>query len=401
MSRKNRIIIPIVIIIAGIAAAATMVFLKPKASRSRPNRQAALVEIMTAQKQSLPAKVKATGVVSAANEITLLPEVSGRIVSQSEKLVPGGRFEKGETMARIDSRNYSLAVRQAESQVKQAELEMQLEQGRQKTAKKEWEILGDERPESEAALALRKPHLEAAKEALVAAKSSLDQAKLNLSRTTLRAPFNCVVLEEGIDVGQVVGQSSVVATLAGVDRFWIASSLRVDQLGLIQIPGFNADTGSKATITQNLGNGQETVREGEVVKLAGKLDSQTRTAQVLVALDNPMEPPEGQLPILIGAYVDMEITGQDAADAFIIPRSTLVGGNSVWTVNDENRLTAVDVAVVWSDDNEAAVTGALKEGDRLVTTPPAIPVEGMPVRIQGEKTENELPDSGAEGGNES
>ncbi len=390
MIRSKNILIPIAILIAGVLIAAAMIFFKPKASSTGATRPALMVQATIAAKQTLPAVIRATGVVSAAKEITLLPEVSGRVVFLSDKLVPGGRFKKGELLARIDPRNYSLAVRQAESQVKQVELALQLEQSRQGTAKKEWELLGDDRPESEAALALRKPHLAAAKELVSAAKSFLEQAKINLSRTTLRAPFNCVVLEERIDVGQVIGANSVVATLAGSDQFRVTSSVRVDQLGLIQIPGFNAETGSAAKLIHDLGGGEKAVHEAVVMKLAGQLDPKTRTAQLLVSIDDPMDPPSGNLPILIGAYVDIEITGRDVPDVFLIQRSAVVDGSTIWVVDENNSLTSTKIEIAWGDENTVAVTDGLAEGDRIVSMPPALPIEGMPVRIQGEANETEV-----------
>jgi RND family efflux transporter MFP subunit len=387
MIRSKNILIPIAILITGVLIAAAMIFFKPKTSSTGATRPALMVQATIAAKQTLPAMIRATGVVSAAKEITLLPEVSGRVVFLSDKLVPGGRFQKGELLARIDRRNYSLAVRQAESQVKQVELALQLEQSRQGTAKKEWELLGDDRPESEAALALRKPHLAAAEELVYAANSSLEQAKINLGRTSLRAPFNCVVLDERIDVGQVIGPNSVVATLAGSDQFRVTSSVRVDQLGLINIPGFNAESGSAANVVHDLGGGEKAVREALVMKLAGRLDPKTRTAQILVSINNPMDPPDGYLPILIGAYVDIEITGRDVPDVYLLERSAVVDGSTVWIVDENNSLSSTKVEIAWSDENTVAVSEGLAEGDRIVSMPPALPIEGMPVRIMGEPEE--------------
>ena len=384
MKVSKRIALPLAILLVGILITAAMIIFKPKASRSERTRTAPTVEVMVVESATLPARVRSTGTVIASEQISLLPEVSGRIVFQSDKLVPGGRFGQGDLIARIDSRDYSLAVQQEESRVRQAELDLQLEQSRQKTAKREWELLGDQRPKSEAALALRKPHLVAAQENLKAAQGNLTRAKLNLSRTTLRAPFNCLVVNEHIDVGQVVGPTSVAATLIGTDRFWIKASVPVDRLGLLQIPGFNAETASRVRIVHDLGGGSKVERQGVMFGLAGQLDPQTRTALLLVVIDNPLDPPAGASPILNGAYVDLEFFGRDVVDAIVVPRLALVEGRKVWVVGPDHRLVSRDVEILWGEADTVAVTGGLKSGDRIVVTPLALPIEGMQVRVQGE-----------------
>jgi RND family efflux transporter MFP subunit len=384
MKKSTRIILPIVIIVAGALITAGMILLKPKASRSRPQKEAVTVKVITVESTALPARVSATGLISASEKINLLPEVSGRIVHQSDRLIPGGRFKKGELMARIDSRDYALTAKQLESQVRQAELELQLELSRQKTAKREWELLGDDRPEDQASLALRKPHLDAAKENLKAAQSNLEKARLNLGRTSLRAPFNTVIVEENIDVGQVVGPSTVAAVLIGTDQFRVTASVPVNRLGLLEIPGFNAETGSEVTIIQDLGGEEKVKREGRMIGLGGQLDPQTRTAQILVALDDPLDPPEGQAKMLSGAYVDLEIAGRELSGVILLPRIAIEDGRKVWIVDDDNKLSSREITVGWSDENQVAVTDGIAGGDRVVITTLAIPVEGMPVSIQGE-----------------
>lgn len=382
MNNRKKILLPIAIVLAGLLVSVGMVKFKPKASRSGGESRAPVVEVMTVQPATLPSVVYSTGTVTASKEVTMIPEVAGRIVYQSENLVPGGRFKKGQLIARIDSRDYSLSVKQQESQVRQAELELQLEISRQDTAKKEWELLGDDRPEGEAALALRKPHLETAKQNLEAAKSNLEKAKLSLARTSLRAPFNAVVIDEKIDVGQVVGAATAAATLIGSDRFRIKASVPVDRLGLLEVPGFNSDKGSKVEIIHDLGGGVKVVREGTLIGLAGSLDPQTRTAQLLVALDNPMDPPDGMGVIMYGAYVDLKIKGREVKNAYLLPRIALEQGRKVWLVDKNSKMISRDVQVGWGGENTVAVISGLAPGDRIVVTPLSIPMEKMKVETK-------------------
>ena len=399
MSRP-RFLLPVGIILIGALALVGMILIKPKTSRTPRPPEPIVVDVIDVALGTEPAIVRSTGTVVAAQEITLVPEVTGKIVKVSDNLIPGGRFNKGDTILRINSQDYYLALKSEESRVRQAELDLSLEAGRQEAAKVEWELLGDDRPESEAALALRKPQLEAAKVNLEAAKSSQQKAQLNLARTQLRAPFSCVVVEENVDVGQLVGPTTAVARLIGTDQFRVNASIPVDQLGLLQIPGFNAETGSPVKITQDLGGGEMIERQGRLIGLGGTLDPQTRTAQILVALDNPMDPPAGQSPIMHGAYVDIEIHGKQRPDVAIVPRKAVVDGKKVWVVDTDSKLASKTITIGWGLEDTVAVTDGLQAGDKVIVTKLALPIAGSPVKIADEQQE-ETETASPEGANES
>lgn len=389
MRKRTRILLAVGIILTGVLAIVLMNLIKPKASRTRKPQVATLVEVMDVAYETMPAVIRTTGIVGASREITLMPEVTGKIVHLSDQLIPGGRFKKGDLIVRIDPRDYQMAMKSEESRVRQAQLDLSLEKSRQKAAQIEWKLLGDERPEEESALALRKPQLEAAQVNLEAAQSNLQKARLSLSRTSLRAPFDCVVVDEMVDIGQLVSPNATVARLIGTERFRINASVPVDRLGLLQIPDFNSEAASAVKIIQDLGGGQKVVRDGKLVGLKGTLDPQTRTAQLLIALDNPMDPPKGRSPILNGAYVDLEIYGREFENVSVIPRKAIVEGKKVWIVDSENRLTSRTVSVGWGMENSIAAVGGLKQGDRVMITKLALPVEGMPVTIKGKGDKGE------------
>jgi len=313
-----------------------------------------------------------------------MPEVGGRIVNTSVKLIPGGRFSKGEVMARIDSRDYRYALEAEKARLKQAELEVQLEMGRQNTAAREWEMHGDGRPVEEAQLALRRPHLALAQQNLESAKSAVARAQLNINRTSLVAPFNAIVVEERLEVGQVVGQGSQVVSLVGTDSFWVNVSIPVSSLELIDVPGINAKEGSPVTVKHVLSASRTVIRPGRILGLGGRLDAGTRTAQLLVEVDNPLEAPSAAAdapPLLPGAYVDLQIEGRLHYGVYELPRVALVDGTRVWVVDAEDKLLSREVELAWAGEQQMHVRGGLSDGERVVITPLSLPVSGMKVQV--------------------
>jgi len=298
----------------------------------------------------------------------------------------GGRFVEGEVMARIDARDYLLAIEVEKGRVRQAELEFELEAGRGEVARREWELLGNGRPASEAPLALREPHLQTAAQNLEGARSSLKRAELALGRTTLRAPFNAIVVVERIDVGQVVGPGGPIITLYGTDRFWVQVSVPVEKLSVLDIPGMNSPNGSLATVTLGTGVTDDVARTGQVVGIAGQLEPQTRMAQLLVAVEAPLDEPPGALPLLTGSFVDVTLSGRSLRHTVEVPRTAVTDGNRVWIVTTEGTLARRTVEIGWRDATALYVSDGLVPGERVVTSPIAMPLVGLPVRTADDAT---------------
>ena len=372
----TRVVLPLGILVAAGGTAFALVSLNREAERSPPDARPTVVDVVEVNAEDAVAQIEATGVVQPAQQVVLTPQVSGRIVWQSDKLVPGGRVDRGEVLARIDPTEYELLVEQAKSTVRQAEVELELERGRKSVAAREWALLGEGRSAEDAPLALREPQMRAAEQALTAARSSLQQAELNLQRTYLVAPFNAVIQNESIDRGQVVGPTSTVATLVGTDEVWVEVSVPVRQLPAISLPT-DEQAGSPARVEQRLGSGSAIVRDGAVAQMLPTLNAQTRTAQLLVVVPNPLGA-DGELPLLPGAYVDVAIDGRVLEQVLRVPRIALDDGNKVWVVEREGILGSRSGhhRLARSRHRGRSPT-AWSAGSRVVVSPLALPIEGM------------------------
>ena len=97
-------------------------------------------------------------------------------------------------------------------------------------------------------------------------------------------------------------------------------------------------------------------------------------------IDHPLDPGEGKLPLLPGAFVDVDLSGRDVAQVATIPRVAL-HGDSLWLV-EGSRLEPRQVQVAWSTRDDAFVTQGLQTGDQVLLTPISLPIRGMKVRVQ-------------------
>jgi RND family efflux transporter MFP subunit len=377
-------VLPVLIIAGGVATARYLKSQAKSAKQRPPEKTAPVVETITATVSEVNTRIVASGMTMPAKRVTLTPEVTGRILKISKALVPGNRVKKGQILARLDNRDYALAIAQEVSRVEQAELALQQEVERKVIAEKELKLLGKDKNTTVSTLATRTPQLNVARQNTQAAESGLAKAKLNLSRTVLRAPFNALVMEKNVDKGQLVGPSTSVATLIGTDELWVDVSVNVEQLPRIQIPGVNSEAGSRAIVVHQIGPNTRVEREGRVLQLQGELDPQNRTAQLLVSIPKPFDGPG--LPLLSGAFVTVEIDGQAVHEGFSLPREALRDGHFVWAVDKGDRLRKRQVEVVWRDRERVVVTTGVAEGETIVTSPLVDPIDGMAVkRVDKEK----------------
>jgi RND family efflux transporter MFP subunit len=381
----------LVIIAAGVGAFSYLTSLKTEAEINRPAAKPTIVEVVEAEPSDERAVVSAMGTVIPAKSVTLAPEVGGKIVSQSPKLVPGGKFRQGETVLRLDGRDYGLAIEQQRAQVVRAEMELATEHGRKAVAEKEWSLIKDEvRPSEQGKkLALREVQLENAEASVTSAKSSLAKAELDKSRTVIKAPFNALVTEEFVEVGQIMGPGSRIATMVASDFFWVRAAVPMDRLSWIAIPGVNGKQGSPARVIQQVGAGETVVRDGRVIKLLGDLDPVGKMARLLIEVEDPLGTngnveAEG-LPLLIGAYVSIEIEGPKLEDMVVLPRLAVRDGDVVW-VKQDGKLAFKQARILWTKEDKVFVKGEVTPGDQVIASRIGAPVEGMKVAVEGEQT---------------
>jgi RND family efflux transporter MFP subunit len=366
------------ILVLALLTAFYFVATKEEPPRAEKPLEGILVEVIQLDASRHEVELHAKGTVVPANEVVLQAELGGRVVWQSAELVPGGRFETGDPILRIDSRDYELAAESYRSQLNRAKLDLAIEARRGEVAKSEWNAFGEmDVSEEQRALALREPQLEASRLELKAAQSSLKKAQLDLTRTTLRAPFNAMVVSENVDLGQLISPQTAVARIVGTDEYHVQVSIPVESLRSTRAA--TADQpGSAAWIVQHVG--QETIeRHGEVIRQLPDLDPGGAMARILIRIEDPLGK-GSDLPLLLGSFVHVEIAADPIADAIRIPRVALRSGRHVYVMNDQNLLEIRDVQIAWAEPDAVLVTAGVRPKERIVTSRIPTPVPNMLLR---------------------
>ncbi|MDY0191218.1 MAG: efflux RND transporter periplasmic adaptor subunit [Desulfuromonas sp.] len=388
LSVPLRILLVLLIIALGVSVA---VFLKksaPKAQKQAPVKRAYLVQTQMALASQAQVSITCFGQVVPARSVNLQSQVSGQVIAMNPHFDVGARLASGSELVQIEPRDYQLAVASQQAAVEKAAAALEIEMGQQDIAQQEWQIYQSSTNSATTAtdsapspLALRQPYLQQAQAELLASKAALEQAQLSLQRTTISAPFDCLVLSKSVDIGTQLSSQTTLASVVATDEFWVEVSVALDQLPWLALPDINSSTGAPAHITLQ---GRELQRTGQVIRLLGDLASGSRMARLLVAIPDPFDlkrPLDQRQPLLLGEYVEVTLLGQQLNNIINLPRSALHNGNQVWIASSDNTLSVRPVNIVWKDRQRVFIDEGIKPGEAIITSDLATAVDGMAVRV--------------------
>jgi RND family efflux transporter MFP subunit len=383
--RAVRIALPFLVVAAGIFIMFYLEHVRHPPQKKGDAYQGVLVEVVSPEKRSYRVMVRGTGTVSPVREINVVPQVSGRVVYVSEKFVQGGRFRKGEVFFRLEDVDYRLALATARAVLAQAELKLTIEKTRGDIALKDWQDMAKEGRIEANPLIFRKPQLAEAEASFEAARASLRQAEINLERTVVKAPFNCIVQSEHIDEGEFVKSGSVAGRVFGTDTAEVVTPLPLDELDWIDIPENNG-RGSEASVFRQIA-GVEHRWTGYVTRALGDVEPKGRMARVVVEVPAPFARGKGLRNIRLynGMFVNVEISGRVFHNVFVIPSGALREDSTVWIADADSRLEIRKIDILRMDTGSIVVRSGIDVNDRIVITDIAGAAPGMLLRVASDR----------------
>lgn len=386
-SKAKKILLPIIVIACAVVLTALLIVNKSKPPKVERAQLGALVEVEETVAQDYPLKIQASGTVEARQQITLEPQVSGKVVALGKGFASGAFFRKGDLLIQIEKTDYRLAVQQAEAALARAEVELATTESQAAIARLEWDRLGLQQQGEEAnPLTLYEPQMKNAQANIASARAALDQARLSLKRTTIVAPFDARIRSEQVDAGQFVRSGSKLATITGSRSAEVIVSVPMEDVAWLTIPSRRDSDGSEATVSLSYGN-KQAVWQGDVVRALGEVDPRGRMLQVAVKVMDPyrLKDQDSQPPYLeVGMFVDIEFAGPILNDVIVLPRRALRDNRTVWVADSDGFLRERPVGIVRLEREQVVVRSGLQPGEKVVLTTLTGATDGMKLRIAGE-----------------
>ncbi|WP_299870553.1 efflux RND transporter periplasmic adaptor subunit [uncultured Hoeflea sp.] len=306
-------------------------------------------------------------------------QTGGRIVELHPAIDQRANFSRGDVLFRLDDRQAQASLAQLtanrESAVAQRGLvATQLERTR---ALRERGIVAQDQLDQ---LQTQMQEVEASVRSIAA---SVRAAEESLVDTVVTAPFDGRVQEKLAELGSVIGQGAPVARIYSSGEIEVEVSLREDEASLI--PGLFTDPQASGVVEASFSD-RRYRWEADIARVERQINDQTRTIDVTLALRNPDNgQPVGHvgepIPALINTYATVELAAPQRQTTFVVPASSVRGGNRVWLVRD-GALQIVDVDVVHREGPETyVIADGVVQGMMLITSQLASAIDGMPVDV--------------------
>lgn len=209
---------------------------------------------------------------------------------------------------------------------------------------------------------------------VLAAKARVVNARQQLQRTEVRAPFDGVVVERKVSVGDTVQVGRELLKVMDPRTLRLEGRVSADQLREVRI-------GQTVRFSLN-GYGAQRF-EGRVQRVDAVANASTRQVEVVVAL-------VGEAPTVAGLFAEGEVLTQTEAaqGKLVLPQGAVqaMGAKSVvWRLGADNTLQRIEVALGELDARHGwwPVKSGVQAGDRLLRNPTASLTPGQSFRLGG------------------
>ena len=416
----------------GIVGLVVAINLKPDLPTKPAGDRARLVDIQVLEQQSIAPLAIGFGKVEPKVEWKAIAEVTGKIVYRHPELEKGKVIPAGTEVLKIDPLDYELKLTQAQADLKSSQTSLaklnQEEQNLNQTLKIEKNRLVISNKELKRKQDLRKKGLTSQSDVDLQEQSALSQRKLvldienqialmpdekrvaeavikvnvskvreaerSLEKTTITLPKAMRIAQVDIETNQVVNLQQTMFIAQGIDVMEVEAQLSIHDMQTLAsslgeftrdesgVP--NTDTSEiSATIELNSGN-LNAVWPARVARISETVDENQATAGVILEIqqDYAQLNPSSLPPLVNGMFVKALIEGV-SNPAWVVPERAL-HGDTLYLMNSEQRLSMVQVEVLYRRDNQVVVRGDLKQGDKLILNDVLPAIEGMLLREAGD-----------------
>ncbi len=277
-----------------------------------------VVEAVQARLGTLPLSERLNGTVIAQNQVSLYPEISGRMVRVLAR--NGDLVRAGDPLAVLDDSQYREQLRQAEAglKVNQAALSQararyrELEVSYRRTAALAEEGLSSqlEVETLQAQLDSARANIELAEAQIQESESVIEETRTILSKTVVRAPITGTVGRRNAEVGMQVGANSELFTIGDLERLRIEVVLNSAALA-------NVKVGQTVKVYTGGRDDGARVLASRLSRISPFLDPATRSTEAEIDIRN-----DGSV-LRPGMSVSVEILYGESRQATLVPASAV------------------------------------------------------------------------------
>ena len=301
------------------------------AERTQAHSTLNRVAVQMSMAQTINREIVVSGRTEPNREVSLRAETEGKVIELFAER--GTVVRSGEKIAVLDMRDRSARLEEAKAIIKQRELELD---GAKKL--KNQQFVSD----TQIAEAFAR---------LVSAQAALENIELDITHTILTAPFEAIMQERLVELGDYVKSGDTVAQLVDTDPLIVVGEINERDVATIETGGAGR---------AKLVNGD--LVDGYIRYISPVADEKTRTFRVELAIENR----HGMLRA--GMTAEIRLDGEKSVVHSFSPALLALdddGTIGVKVVDDAETVRFYPVQIIASSDAGISVTG-LPDKVRLI-----------------------------------
>ncbi|KAB8122374.1 efflux RND transporter periplasmic adaptor subunit [Komagataeibacter medellinensis] len=313
------------------------------------------------------------GTVEAWYQAPIYPQASGYVRMWYKDY--GARVAAGDVLAEINTPGLDAQFAQAQADLQSSQAKYDLAV----VTAQRWRLMGKSQAVSGQSVSVQDANEKSAAADLEAARHNLDRYAALERFKVIVAPFDGVVTERDINVGDYVheGGGNLNATGAASELFSVADTHQMrlfvsipENMSYILQPGLQASVQVPQFPDRRF--------EAKFLTVSGGYDPDTRTSVSEFVIDN------ADHALWPGTFAAVTLTAPEQAAHQTIPTGALVfqeHGMQVAVVDAQNHAHFHTITVGRMGDGATQVLSGITPGDRIIDNPPADLLEGESVHV--------------------
>ncbi|MCO1334690.1 efflux RND transporter periplasmic adaptor subunit [Microbulbifer sp. OS29] len=323
------------------------------------------------------------GEVVSRRDILISSELDGVLEFVAE---PGSFVKTGERLAELDSTHWRLHLRNSDSRIAQLRARLTYRDAQLSRLSK----LAETNSTSRAALEEQQAEREAMAQDLLAAQIERDRRSYELSKTTIDAPFDTLVVSRQLQAGEYVRTGSELLRALDMSQMEVEADIPLTALPLIRV-GDTVALRSDSVSLPGEARLDDKLFSGRVRQLVPVASDRSRRLKLMVTL--PQSVPE-QWDWIVGMPVQVSVPIAQPQATMSVPRDALVlrnGDTYVYRVGEGDKAERLSVRIGSGDGEWISVSGDLIRGDRVVVRGAERLQPGQEVKVLSEVVRDREP----------